>query len=215
MSKFHKVISIFRGLIQEIRETDNLPHYRSVASFTNRYNFSLGPSKANTGTKTLDLGCGHNPRNPFNAGKVIGIDIRRTQAAGVTSLVANLAIDKIPLCNEAVDFVTAFDFIEHIPRFITTQGGSTGFPFVSLMDEISRVLKDGGIFFSMTPAYPYKAAFADPTHINIITEHTFPVYFCTTNDSPPIARAYGFNGDFKLINQGWMGSHLLSLLRKG
>jgi len=27
-------------------------------------------------TKTLDLGCGVNPRNPFNADELFGVDIR-------------------------------------------------------------------------------------------------------------------------------------------
>lgn len=93
-------------------------------------------------------------------------------------------------------------------------GESTRFPFVELMNEVFRVLKDEGIFYSHTPAFPFPEAFVDPTHVNIITEDTFPRYFCSAGESLPGAGRYGFVGNFQLVSQQWFGFRLLSALRK-
>jgi hypothetical protein len=44
-------------------------------------------------TKTLDLGCGLRPKNPFNADDVYGIDIRE---GGDKVSIADLAVEPIP-----------------------------------------------------------------------------------------------------------------------
>jgi SAM-dependent methyltransferase len=79
------------------------------------------------------------------------------------------------------------------------------------MNEIYRVLKTGGIFLSVTPAYPHGAAFQDPTHVNIITEETFIKYF---DDTYTWAKIYGFNGRFKVLQQEWSGANLVTQLQK-
>ena len=101
-------------------------------------------------SKTLDLGCGVNPRNPFGADELYGIDIRPNENENIR--VADLAIEPIPFPDEYFDFVTAYDFIEHIPRIIYNP--NRRFCFIELMNEIYRVLKAGGSFFSSTPAFP-------------------------------------------------------------
>ncbi|MFC5576555.1 hypothetical protein ACFPOA_00835 [Lysobacter niabensis] len=74
--------------------------------------------------------------------------------------------------------VSAFDFIEHIPRLLpTADGRDTTFPFINLMNEVRRVLDHGGRFHAVTPAFPYPHAFTDPTHVNFITHKTHE-YFC-------------------------------------
>jgi SAM-dependent methyltransferase len=93
---------------------------------------------------------------------------------------------------------------------VTTIAGATKYPFIDLMNEIHRILKPGGLFLSRTPAYPHKEAFQDPTHVNIITEDTFPTYFCNEY----LARIYGFNGAFTLITQEWCRPSLLTLIKK-
>lgn len=155
------------------------------------------------GSVSVDLGSGLCPRNPFNAARVLGIDLRAE--AGSTILAADLCFDGIPLENSAVDFVTAFDFIEHVPRLVRSEG-ETVYPFIQLMNETYRVLKPGGLFLSSTPAYPSKQAFQDPTHVNIITEDTFPLYFCSRSHSQGdlMARMYGFDGDFQVVDQAWV-----------
>ena len=66
--------------------------------------------------KTLDLGCGQNPRNPFYADEVFGVDIVKSNQKNI--LLADLVIEKIPFPDSTFDFVTAYDFIEHIPRLL-------------------------------------------------------------------------------------------------
>lgn len=163
------------------------------------HSLSIGTLSRN-GSRSLDLGCGERPRNPFGAEECFGLDIRDDLGSNI--LCANLAIQPIPIENNSFDFCTAFDVIEHIPRILPCNGG-TRFPFVELMNEIHRVLKPGGLFMHQTPAFPFKQAFQDPTHVNIITEDTFPYYFCEPN---VYARkiGYGFTGSFDLIHQGWL-----------
>lgn len=152
-----------------------------------------------TRLKHLDLGCGTNPRNPYRREMVYGIDIREDtrQLAGkseVTIVSANLVLEKIPFEDSFFDSLSAFDFLEHVPRQLYI-GGDTGltYPFIDLMNEVWRVLKPGGRFLAITPAFPSNAAFADPTHVNAITATTHE-YFCGAS---PAGRAYGFNGSFR------------------
>lgn len=99
-------------------------------------------------------------------------------------------------------------FIKHVPRIIYTP--DCKLPFIQLMNEIWGTLKDGGIFFSFTPAYPFKAAFNDPMHVNYITEETFD-YF---NDGIRLGSMYGFTGKFKVLEQYRTHTHLVSILKK-
>jgi len=158
-------------------------------------------------TKTLDLGSGPQPNNPYDAEIVYGIDIRSDLGQNIYA--ADLAIEPIPFSNDFFEFVTAFQFIEHIPRLIYTPQRRNS--FVELMNEIYRVLKTGGIFLSVTPAYPHAPAFQDPTHVNIITENTFINYF---DDKTRWASMYGFNGKFSVLSQDWQGFNLVTQLRK-
>lgn len=160
---------------------------------------------------SLDLGSGPDPRNPFNADQVIGID-PQCYAPGILN--CWIGFDPIPLEDSSVDFVTAFDFIEHIPRFAIRDQPFN--PFVDTMGEIWRVLKPGGRFYARTPAYPNAAAFQDPTHVNIITDQTIS-YFARrpsidgTLVDPwglPLGQRYGFKGEFLLLSQWWEATHL-------
>ena len=172
---------------------------------------------------SLDLGCGKLPKNPFNADEVFGIDFIEDGDLKIRS--ADLAIEPIPFPDQFFDFISAFDFVEHIPRVIYSP--HKRFCFVELMNEIYRVLKPGGLFLSFTPAYPVLDAFSDPTHVNIITEKTFPTYFANQLG----ASIYGFTGKFEIVGQKWHDwiswpmaisqdvenpgqTHLLTLLKK-
>jgi SAM-dependent methyltransferase len=158
-------------------------------------------------TKTLDLGCGANPKNIFGADEIFGVDIR--EGLGPNIRCADLAIEAIPFENDTFDFVTAHDFLEHIPRVAYLPHRRNC--FVEVMNEIYRVLKVGGLFLSFTPAYPHSPAFRDPTHVNIITEETFPLYF---DDKNGWAGIYGFRGSFSIALQEWRGPTLLTVMRK-
>lgn len=150
-------------------------------------------------TISLDLGCGETIRNPYQANKCVGLDIED----------ADLAIQPIPYPDHHFDFVTAYDFLEHIPRLLYVP--KRRYPFVELMSEIYRVMKVGGKFLSSTPAFPHGAAFQDPTHVNIITPDTFYEYF---DDQKTWAKQYGFKGAFHINEMRYHGPHLLCELQK-
>ena len=165
---------------------------------------------------SVDLGCGSSPKNPFNAEKLVGVDKVKLD----NILQADLALQQIPLPDCSCDYVTAFDFIEHIPRQSSVEPSAN--PFINLMNDIYRVLKPGGIFLHKTPAYPHQEAFMDPTHVNIITEKTI-IYFAKVLDQNqsdvyeflrPIASSYGINHTFVLDYSKWDGFHLIQQVRK-
>jgi SAM-dependent methyltransferase len=163
------------------------------------------PSKL---SRSLDIGSGPNPRNPFSADSVFGVDIRSFDINNNVKRCI-LGNDDLPFESNFFDTVTAYDVLEHIPRVISERN-SVRFPFVSLMNEIWRVMKLGGLFYSETPCYPMKEAFQDPTHVNIMTEDTLRLYFANNAWS----RIYGFVGSFTLLAEGWRGSHYFCILVK-
>lgn len=146
----------------------------------------------------LDLGCGDKPKNPYGAYHVYGLDIRKhDNTKCVTFITADLSLEKIPFDADFFSSVSAFDFIEHIPRVLCDPDKRrTIFPFIELMNEIHRILIPGGRFYAVTPLYPAEEAFKDPTHVNIITASTHS-YFCGED---PMGAIYGFKGRFKLLS---------------
>jgi SAM-dependent methyltransferase len=152
-------------------------------------------------SKHLDLGCGTRPRNPYHRKELYGIDIRDLSQVppGVAQIRgANLSIEPIPFDDNTFESVSAFDFLEHVPRVaLLPERKETIFPFVRLMNETWRVLRPNGLFYAITPVYPHQLAFADPTHVNIISNKTLR-YF---SGAEPMARMYGFVGNFTVLRQ--------------
>lgn len=147
-------------------------------------------------TRHLDIGCGSFPRNPYNCDEVYAVDLALPEGIDTSKFVqANLSLEPIPFPDSTFDSVSAFDFLEHVPRILPrADGNGTRFPFVELMNEIHRVLKPRGRLYAVTPAYPSPEAFQDPTHVNIITDGSWR-YFC---GDLPAARMYGFEGNFEM-----------------
>lgn len=143
----------------------------------------------------LDLGCGDAPRNPYDRAQLCGIDIRAPERTVTHEhRTANLVVDPIPYADASFGSVSAYDFIEHVPRIFPDGQGGTRFPFVELMNEIWRVLAHDGRLYALTPAFPHTDAFVDPTHVNIITDDSHH-YFC---GPAPDGRMYGFHGHFEI-----------------
>lgn len=196
-----KLLTLLADLHRGLRD---LPTVESLDAFL----LAHQPSAARLlDTQTLDIGCGMRPKNPFQAQHVFGLDIRGNEQGNVKY--ADLTVDAIPYPDNEFDFLTAFDFLEHVPRVMYLP--TRRFPFVCLMSEIWRVLKPSGLFLASTPIYPFSEAYRDPTHVNLMTHETFPLYF---DDSHRLAAMYGFEGAFEILNQSRRGSHLISLLRK-
>lgn len=153
-------------------------------------------------TRHLDLGCGPVPRNPYQQDELFGVDIAPTEnSSQITIHQANLTLQPIPFPDHHFDSLSAFDFLEHLPRVLpTADGKSTRFPFIELMNEIHRVLRPDGILYALTPCYPAYEAFQDPTHVNIMTEKTHH-YFTGAN---PLGRMYGFTGQFEARKVEWV-----------
>lgn len=205
IKNFNQRRRISRDIRRDYDGLFSIPRIKDLQGHLKKYNAtSLGIINANT----LDIGCGIAPRNPFNAKTVFGIDIR-SEDANHTIKNADLTIEPIPFSDNTFDYITAYDFLEHVPRIIYLP--ERRFAFIELMNEIWRALKYNGIFLSHTPVFPFSASFRDPTHVNIITRETFPIYFCGEN---PLAKMYGFYGNFVELEQVLIGAHLISILKK-
>lgn len=157
-------------------------------------------------TFALDLGCGVRLRNPFNATHVQGVDIAPSMP---TVQRADLTLERIPFADGSFTFVTAYDFLEHIPRILYVDGNRLS-PFITLMNEVHRVLQDGGIFHAETPGIPRREAFTDPTHVNFITVDT--VRYFTHPMFRNLMRSYGYTGNFELVEQYWDRKNYYSLV---
>lgn len=182
----------------------DIPRASSIDDVTKKYSAT---TLNKIDTTTLDMGCGRIPRNPFGAQTSFGIDVREDLEIGIKC--ADLAIEGIPFESNRFDYITAYDFLEHIPRVVYLPQRRNS--FVELMNEVWRTLKPGGIFLSQTPIYPFPAAFQDPTHVNYITVETFTQYF---DDKNKLGAMYGFNGSFKVLHQILVVPHLISILQK-
>lgn len=168
-------------------------------------------------TISIDLGSGPNPRNPFGADEVVGFDTFDQQEPKVIS--HDLMTGTIPMDDSSVDYVTAFDFIEHVDRVGYRLEGNTVktmkivryFPFIDIMSEIWRVLKPGGLLHAFTPVYPNKEAFRDPQHVNIVTDDMHE-YFA--GSMLGLTQHYGFKGEFVMERPiEFQGAHVVWYMR--
>ena len=146
--------------------------------------------------RKLELGCGFWLDQDPNFDETFGIDlINPTKNKNIK--IADLNIEPIPFPDNHFDLLESTDFLEHIPKLIYAP--QRRYALVELMNEISRVLKIGGIFDITFPVYPNTQAFDDPTHITPLTFKTM-LYFCDDGMSNLTALYYGFKGSLRIDN---------------
>jgi predicted SAM-dependent methyltransferase len=107
--------------------------------------------------KKINLGCGYKKLDGFT-----NIDNRPEVNP---DLVCDV-MDGLPFDDDSVDYVLANDFLEHLPI------GET----IPVIEDIWRVLKNGGIFESLTPSTDGRGAFQDPTHISFWNSNSWLYY---------------------------------------
>ena len=203
-SGFWSTLNQYRLFIKNLK---NFPYVvKSPDALIKRNNLS-----ARSNSIALDLGCGTYKRNPFHATRSFGADIRENLESDIYRL--DLSLDVIPFDDNTFDFVTAYDFLEHVPRH-SFVNGKMRYLFVDLMDEIYRILKPGGYFLHRSPAFPKHSAFTDPTHVNFITCDTMR-YFCLNKSNTVGASMYGFKGSFRMLDSAWVkDTWIVQILQK-
>jgi len=128
-------------------------------------------------TKKIDICCGDTCPEGF-----IGIDL--VEGPGV-DIVADLT-KGIPLQDNTVSSLRAYDAIEHLPDRIKT------------MNEIWRVCTNGATVEIFVPSTDGRGAFQDPTHVSYWNLNSFWYYSIDHLPYLRLCKKYGFNGAFKI-----------------
>ena len=122
----------------------------------------------------INLGCGNNTEEGW-----INIDVAPTIPN--LDICMDLETEKLPISGNSIDEIKAIHVLEHISNLKL------------VLKEAYRVLKPGGIFRIIVPAYRSMGAFQDPTHVRFFTDRTFKFYLTGSHFS------YYFDGiRFKL-----------------
>lgn len=108
----------------------------------------------------ISLGCGRVERPGF-----LGLDLVNYG----WNKVWDASKDQIPADDNSVDYIEAFNFVEHIRREY----------WPKLFNECWRVLKKGGVmeFTGPDASKDIKTALKDPTHVALMVPETFSAYF--------------------------------------
>jgi SAM-dependent methyltransferase len=86
---------------------------------------------------------------------------RRDKEAGRTEMLT-VPQGFLPFPDNSIESIISHHCLEHV-----------GDGFMKVMDEVHRILKPGGLFRLVVPAFPSHAAVADPTHKRYFLEGTW------------------------------------------
>lgn len=120
--------------------------------------------------RQLDLGSANALRGWDGYEEVFGVDIVDSPDERIKK--CDLNIEALPFKSDYFDLVTAHDILEHIIPVMYLNNGSTVVrhsAMINLFNEIYRVLKHNGTFYSQTPIND----FSDPTHVAHWEQETF------------------------------------------
>ena len=124
--------------------------------------------------KTLNLGAGKLDVR----GDCINLDIF---PYGGIDVVWDLNKLPLPFKDEEFDIILAYSILEHVN-------------YVPLMDELYRILKEGGKVKIRVPHFTYVEAYADPTHINRFSYMTFFYFTKGLKREYPFSKFLKFGG---------------------
>lgn len=147
------------------------------------------------------LGCGSNRRKKLYIGDdaawhdLVTLDFADTHKPDV---VHDLASIPLPFPDDYASEMHAYDVMEHIG-----QQGDFRF-FFDQWADIWRILKDGGLFFGISPHHTSPWAWGDPGHTRIIGPEQL-IYLSQPNydqvgDTPMTDYRFCYEADFDLIH---------------
>ncbi|MBV7339359.1 methyltransferase domain-containing protein [Chloroflexi bacterium TSY] len=94
-----------------------------------------------------------------------------------------------PWQDSSVEYVRAWDIIEHLPDKIFT------------MNELWRVLKPDGTAEIMVPTTDGPGAFQDPTHVSFWNRRSFLYYEAGNAYRERFAKHYGIQAKFRTVSE--------------
>ena len=103
----------------------------------------------------LNLGCGYDCREGW-------VNLDREEREGA-DIIHDLNMIPLPFKNEEFDYVLCQDVLEHVN-------------VTPLMNEIHRILKNGGILKIRVPHFTSTLNYEDPTHKNQFSIRTFDYF---------------------------------------
>lgn len=108
--------------------------------------------------RKIELGCGHSKKGA----DYVGIDMLDTPAADIVGDAVDV-LKRIP--DGSVSEVFSSHFAEHVDDLET------------ILDEVCRVLVDGGLMVTVAPHFSNPYFYSDPTHRRFFGLYTFS-YYC-------------------------------------
>lgn len=96
---------------------------------------------------------------------------------------------KWPWEDNSVEYIVAYDVIEHLPNKIFT------------MNEAWRVLRNGGEFDIRVPTTNGTGAWQDPTHVSFWNENSFLYYEHNYHLRNRFRESYGISAAFRTVSK--------------